>query len=136
MADQIAKVILGYLLSVAFAAVQLGILISCLSDQDISVVRGLSDTLFLAVTIAVVVFPVAIPSVVLLMLCRRERCIEFCVCGALCPLLSTTLYSGANPRLVFPWLLSFGGCAYLLIGAVSAYPMWAICTDRWQIFHN
>lgn len=136
MADQISKVILGYLLSAAFAAVQLGILISFLSDQDITVVRGLSDTLFLAVIIAVAVFPVAMPSVVLLMLSRRERCIEFCVCGALCPLLSTTLYSGGNPRLVIPWLMSFGGCTYSLIGAVSACPMWAICTDRWPIFSD
>lgn len=136
MADGIAKIFLGYVLAVVFATLQFGILISFAVNRISDISHIISGVPFMAAGIALFAAPVVLPTTAILMLLRRKRYLEYAACGYLCPLLLISLFAGFNPLLALPWLVSSDGLPFSVIGAFSAYPMWAICTDRWPIFDN
>ncbi len=135
MVDGIAKIFLGYVLSVLVAGVPFGGLVGSSSGQ-FSASDAVSGAFFAALVVAIFAFPVAIPSVIILMACKRKRYVEYAICAGLCPLFTAAILVGANPVLSFLAIFSFEGLLLFLTGAVSAYPMWAICTNRWRLFDH
>lgn len=127
----IAKIYLGYTLSAMVAG-----LLSVIALYFISSDAGPSSWEFTQMTLmtaAVILFfalPVATPSVVVLMALGRKSYLEYAAVGGVCPIFTLAWFNGHYEI----WeLFSLAGLGLFLIGAVSAYPIWAMCTDRWRI---
>jgi hypothetical protein len=132
LAKAIAKIYLGYTLSAMLAG-----LLSVIAVYFVSSGAGPSSWEFTRMTLmtaAVILFfalPVAIPSVVVLMTLGRKSYLEYAALGGVCPIFTLAWFNGHYEI----WeLFSLAGLGLFLIGAVSAYPIWATCTGRWRIF--
>jgi hypothetical protein len=127
----IAKIYLGYTFSALVAGVLSVVGLGFFSSEvGASFGELVYVTLMTAAGILFFVLPVAIPSVVLLMALRTKSYLAYAAVGGVCPILTMSLYSGSLPASA---IFSSVALAIFSIGAISAYPMWAICTNRWRI---
>lgn len=127
----IAKIYLGYTLSAVVAGVLSVVGLGFFSNQaGASFGELVYVTLMTAAAILFFALPVAVPSVVLLMALRTKSYLTYAAVGGVCPILIMALYSGSLPASA---IFSSIALAISSIGAISAYPMWAICTDRWRL---
>ncbi|MBA8800795.1 hypothetical protein FHW77_004549 [Agrobacterium sp. RC10-4-1] len=127
----IAKIYLGYTMSAVVAGVLSVVGLGFFSSEAGASFGELVYVMLM--TAAIILFfalPVAVPSVVLLMALRAKSYLVYAAVGGVCPVLTMALYSGSLPASA---IFSFVALAVFSIGAISAYPLWAICTDRWRI---
>lgn len=119
MVDGIAKIFLGYVLSALVAGVPSGGLVGFSSGQ-FSASDAASGAFLAALVVAIFAFPVAKPSITILMVCKRKRYVEYAVCAALSPLFTAATLGGVNPVLSFLEIFSFEGFLLFLTAAISA----------------